>query len=238
MLQTVLRIPHELAGVPIFGWGWALIVWALAATALIGFAAARPNVRRNVITLIPTMLVLALVAIWVMPFLEDRGPAPDRLPLGIAIRGYGVMLLLGVVCGVGLTMYRARRLGRDPERALAMCVWMLLLGILGARVFHVVQYWHVLRDPDSLLISLANALRFNEGGLVVYGSLIGGMAAVVIFCRRERWPLLQAGDMVAPGMMLGLALGRIGCLLNGCCQVAFVPRRAWLCDFLQAHTPT
>jgi prolipoprotein diacylglyceryltransferase len=66
--------------------------------------------------------------------------------------------------------------------------------------------------------SLAQALKFNEGGLVVYGAVIGGLAAALVFCRRHRLNIWTVGDLVAPGMVLGLALGRIGCLFNGCCH--------------------
>ena len=55
------------------------------------------------------------------------------------------------------------------------------------------------------------------GGLVVYGSFIGGMVGLWLFWRRYRIPLLATADLLAPSMVLGLALGRVGCLLNGCC---------------------
>lgn len=216
MLQTVLRIPHQANGWPVFGFGWALALWALAVMTLGLVAVLRPQSRRDIIALAPTLAVIGAAIIWVLPFLEERGPGGE--PLGLPIRGYGVMLLAGVVCGVGLSLYRGRHMGVDPDRVLALCAWMFVAGIVGARLFHVVQYWHTFRDPDSIARSLLNALKFNEGGLVVYGSLIGGLAAAIAFCRREGWSLARTGDLVAPGMVLGLALGRVGCLLNGCCH--------------------
>ncbi len=56
-----------------------------------------------------------------------------------------------------------------------------------------------------------------KGGLVVYGAFFGAVAGVLLFVRKHRLPLLAVCDLVAPSMMLGLAIGRIGCLLNGCC---------------------
>jgi phosphatidylglycerol:prolipoprotein diacylglycerol transferase len=64
---------------------------------------------------------------------------------------------------------------------------------------------------------VGKVLSFPEGGLVVYGSFIGGMAAFVWFVRRHRLPALAMADIVVPSFMIGLALGRVGCLLNGCC---------------------
>ena len=65
--------------------------------------------------------------------------------------------------------------------------------------------------------TLVKVLKFTEGGLVVYGSLIGATLAFFWFVRRHRLPALAMADLIAPSLMVGLALGRIGCLLNGCC---------------------
>ena len=57
----------------------------------------------------------------------------------------------------------------------------------------------------------------TEGGLVVFGGLFGGVLTWLLYCRFHRLSLLQVGDVIAPGMLIGLAFGRIGCLMNGCC---------------------
>jgi phosphatidylglycerol:prolipoprotein diacylglycerol transferase len=62
-----------------------------------------------------------------------------------------------------------------------------------------------------------DAVKVTEGGLVIYGGVIGGLVAGWIFCRRHRLPMLATADLVAPGFLIGLSLGRIGCLLHGCC---------------------
>jgi phosphatidylglycerol:prolipoprotein diacylglycerol transferase len=61
-------------------------------------------------------------------------------------------------------------------------------------------------------------LNVTQGGLVVYGSLIGGVGAGLWYLYKNRLPVLAMVDLVAPSMLLGLAIGRIGCLLNGCCH--------------------
>jgi phosphatidylglycerol:prolipoprotein diacylglycerol transferase len=66
-------------------------------------------------------------------------------------------------------------------------------------------------------------LDFTKGGLVVYGSLIGAVAATLVFLHRRKLPKLAFADLVAPSMLIGLALGRIGCLLNGCCYGGVCP---------------
>ncbi len=88
--------------------------------------------------------------------------------------------------------------------------------VIGARLFFVVQKWSEL-PGETLTAKLIEALKFTEGGLVVFGSFIGGAVAVIWWSLRRKYRLLVMGDMIAPGLMLGLCLGRLGCLMNGCC---------------------
>lgn len=235
MLQTVLRIPHEVGGLPVFGWGWVAIALAVGLLGVIITALARPAMRDDVIQTAPMLAVLLVVSVWVMPQLEERGPG--EMPLGLPIRGYGVMLVAGVVSGFALTVARGRRMGFHPDRVLTMLIGMFVSGILGARVFHVIQYWDRIRVEDSIVSTLVRIIKFNEGGLVVYGAMIAGLAWVVCFAWREKWSLLRTGDMIAPGMLLGLALGRIGCLLNGCCHGGACDGEMFALQFPQASPP-
>jgi phosphatidylglycerol:prolipoprotein diacylglycerol transferase len=126
------------------------------------------------------------------------------------------MMLIAIVTGVGLAGYRAQRMGLDPELIFSLAFAMCVFGVLGARLFYVIQKWEEFRGPDwtSTLIKIVN---FTEGGLVVFGSVIGALAALIVFCRLRKLPVLAIADLVAPSMVIGLAIGRIGCLLNGCC---------------------
>lgn len=155
----------------------------------------------------PTLLVTAVV-ITVLP---------RMFPLGVPIRGYGMLLLLASVCGIGLAVHRAQQNRIEADAIFSLAIWMFVCGIAGARLFFVIEYWEVrfanLPFPQSVL----EVFMFTEGGLVVYGSLIGASIAFVIFCRRHKLPMLALADMLAPSLVVGLALGRIGCLLNGCC---------------------
>jgi phosphatidylglycerol:prolipoprotein diacylglycerol transferase len=127
------------------------------------------------------------------------------------------MLLLATISGVLLAMYRARQVGLHGDVILSLAFHMFVGGIVGARLFYIVQYWDRIHDPNSLVRTLGNMLNFVEGGLVVYGSLIGAVAAGLWFLRKQRLPALAVGDLVAPSLALGLAIGRLGCLMNGCC---------------------
>jgi phosphatidylglycerol:prolipoprotein diacylglycerol transferase len=142
---------------------------------------------------------------------------PKIFPDGLPIRGYGLMLLAGIAAGVALAMYRARQGGLDPDVILSLAIWLVISGIIGARLFYVIEYWDEKFAGRSAQQTLLEILNVPEGGLVIYGGLIGAAVGITIFVRQHKLPLLPLADLIAPSLMVGLALGRIGCLLNGCC---------------------
>lgn len=221
MRQTLFFIPHDIEalGLPLFGAGLALIVWVAISVIWLGFLVRRQGWSIDTLGFLPLMLIVAAVIYFVLPQIEE-GPPGD--PWGVPIRGYGVMLLLAVVTGVGLAAYRTRQMGLDAEVIYSLAFWMFVTGIAGARLFFVIQY------HDQFLVHAADGsfdwggtvksmFNVTRGGLVVYGSLIGGLAAYAAFVYRRKLPPLQLADMIAPSLVIGLAIGRIGCLLNGCC---------------------
>jgi phosphatidylglycerol:prolipoprotein diacylglycerol transferase len=207
MLQTLFLIPHEIAGLPVFGFGWALLAWTLVCAAWLVYVGRTKGFGGETWSYLPVMLVVAAALAFVAPRME----IPFDKPIGLPIRGYGVMMLLGVVSAVGITVYRARRMGLDPEVIFSLAFVMFLAGIVGARLFFVLQYWEqYAADPWQVF-------NVTQGGLVVYGSVLGGVPAGVYYLWRHKQPILAVGDLIAPGMLIGLAFGRIGCLMNGCC---------------------
>src|SRR5262249_44812402 len=142
---------------------------------------------------------------------------PRLFPDGLPIRGYGLMVLLGVVSGVVLATYRAKQVGLNPELIWSLAFWLFIGGIAGARLFYVVEYLDTRFRSDNLSTTIVRVLDFPEGGLVIYGALLGGAIATIMFVRKHKMPLLALADLIAPSMLVGLALGRIGCMLNGCC---------------------
>ncbi len=82
---------------------------------------------------------------------------------------------------------------------------------------------------------LREVLKFTEGGLVVYGSLIGAGLAFLVYCKKHKLPMLKLADIIAPSLVIGLAFGRSGCLLNGCCYGG-VCDKPWAITFPRLHT--
>jgi phosphatidylglycerol:prolipoprotein diacylglycerol transferase len=214
MLQTLFHIPHELAGWPVFGVGWALGAWIVLGVVWLLLLSRIPEKRKELAGALPLMLLVAAMIVFIAPRLEEADAAGKVL--GVPIRGYGVMMLVAIVTGVGLASYRARRMGLDPELMFSLALWMCIAGVIGARAFYVVQKWEQFYSSDPVAMA-TKIFSFTEGGLVVFGSAIGALAALILFCRLKNLPTLAIADLVAPSMMFGLAIGRIGCLLNGCC---------------------
>lgn len=214
MRQTLFYIPHELFSLPLFGFGWMLIAWGVLTAALLVWLIRRQGFNPDTASYFPVLLIIGVAITFLVPMLEEKDL--QNIPLGLPIRGYGVMLMLGTISAVGLAVYRSRQVGLDTDILFSLVFWMFLVGIAGARIFFVVQYWESFQR-DTIPKTIFAMISVTEGGLVVYGSLIGGLGAGWLFMKRNNLPVLAVADILAPSMLLGLALGRIGCLLNGCC---------------------
>jgi phosphatidylglycerol:prolipoprotein diacylglycerol transferase len=220
MFQEILVIPHQVGPLPVFGLiSWSVIVWTMIAAAMVAWNYRRHGLNDECRSTIMASVIVGLLFAFVLPILEAPDLIaldPNAVPRGLPIRGYGVMLLCGILAGVGLAGYRAQQLGVDADHIYSLAFWMFAGGILGARTFFVVQYWQSFQR-ETTLATILEIAKVTEGGLVVYGALVGSLIAWIIFCRYRKLPLLAVGDIIAPAMLLGLSLGRIGCLANGCC---------------------
>ena len=218
--STLFYIPAELLGVPVFGVGWVLAAWVVFSLALLSWLWSRPSGNREAMGYLPFVAIVAAVIVFLLPNLVVRNAAGQAL--GVPIRGFGVMLMLATVSAVGLAAYRGWQAGIDPEEIYSLAFVMFIAGIVGARLFFVVQKWDEFavfdaNDALQLAPTLRKVFNVTEGGLVVYGSVLAGLPAGIWYCLRRGLPLLVVADVIAPSMVVGQALGRIGCFLNGCC---------------------
>lgn len=208
MLQTLFHIPREIHGYPVFGFGLLLAAWGLFSVILLARLIRRQGLNADTWSYLPLLALVAAAIVWILPAVSEAE--------GLPIRGYGVMLLLGLVAATSVLAWRMRRAGLDSELAVTVLFWIFVPGIVGARAFYVIEYWADFHKATAEQTFWA-VLNVAQGGLVVYGSVIGGLVGVIAFARWNRFPLLALGDMVAPAFAVGLAFGRMGCMLNGCC---------------------
>jgi phosphatidylglycerol:prolipoprotein diacylglycerol transferase len=137
----------------------------------------------------------------------------------LPIFGYGMMLFVAFVGCIYLAGWLCRKEGVDPGTVADMALWIFLCGIVGARITFFIQYR--LWDGLSLGQALLQFVKIWEGGLVFYGSALGGLVgyalAYIFILRKRHVSSWKMADIIAPCAALGLAIGRVGCLLNGCC---------------------
>ena len=228
MRSTLFFIPHEFAGMTVFGVGWLVMLLAIGCAGWIGWtvwngkrrsaAGKEVDLFGEIIGGLPIWGVAAALVVFVLPNIEQAVNVPGAAPiiLGLPIRGYGVLVLIGLLTGIGITIHRGRSLGLSPDLIISLGFWMMLGGVVGARIFYVVQKWDEFADK-ALGDRIFSIVKLTEGGLVIYGGMIGGILAAIVFCYKHRQPIRAIGDLVAPAFLIGLAFGRIGCLMNGCC---------------------
>ena len=136
---------------------------------------------------------------------------PVLIQIGnFTIGTYGLMIVIGMLCGLALATRLSRRRGIPPEFFFDLAFVLLLTGFAGARLFHILINWQdFLRDPFGMI--------FSRQGFVFLGGFMVALVAGIVFTRRRKVPLLEAADIAAPGLVLAHAFGRIGCFLAGCC---------------------
>jgi phosphatidylglycerol---prolipoprotein diacylglyceryl transferase len=131
----------------------------------------------------------------------------------LTVHWYGIFVALAFVVGLLTASRRARRAGIAPEKIYDLGPWLIVGGVLGGRVLYVISYWR----EDFAANPFPEIFMIQHGGLVFYGGLIGSTAATIFYIRLKKLPLWKMGDVLAPSIALGYAIGRIGCLMNGCC---------------------
>lgn len=177
---------------------------------------------------------------------------PDLFHLfGVSFPSYFVLLLSGFLFATATGVLWARRIGENPDVIVDLGLAMLLAGVAGARILHVLadgyfwDYVHLCTDPSRVDWPLDRGeclstdyagiwdaakgvchpkvadcfawAKFWAGGLTYYGGLVGASCAAWFLLKRDRFPFWKAADMAGFAIPLGLAFGRMGCLMAGCC---------------------
>jgi phosphatidylglycerol:prolipoprotein diacylglycerol transferase len=147
----------------------------------------------------------------------------------LAIHTYGVLVAAGFLLGITVAARRAKSEGIEPERINDLGVLLIVAGMLGGKLFHIVFFWN-----EFIAGWRAAGLASLREGFVFYGGFICASLATVVYARRKKLPLAKLADAFAPAIALGHALGRLGCFFEGCCygKVCSLP---WAVKFPAEH---
>lgn len=134
----------------------------------------------------------------------------DLFSIGkLTIHTYGVMIAVGIILCVIMGTCRAKRLGMKSEPVLDISILCVITGFLGAKILFVLISWkQFLEAPLSVL---------GSSGFVVYGGIIAGVLAALIYCKVKKIHFFQYFDLLVPSLSLAQAFGRLGCFFAGCC---------------------
>jgi phosphatidylglycerol---prolipoprotein diacylglyceryl transferase len=130
----------------------------------------------------------------------------------LSVKSYGLMMVLGFLAAMYIIRRFSRRMGHNAEHITTAALYSLICGVIGARIFYVIHYWDQFRGHG-----LMQMLAVWKGGLELLGGVVLAILVIAIYLRAKKLPVRKYLDILAMGLMLALALGRIGCFLNGCC---------------------
>lgn len=142
-----------------------------------------------------------LIVVDLPPVLTHLGP--------LALSWYGLAVAVAVLAGVQVALYEVQRKGLPAGPAADLVLWVVVGGFLGARLLHVIDRWDVYQSNPAQILAVQN------GGLAILGAVLGGTLAGSLIAWRRGLPVRQLSDAAAPGVVLGQAIGRFGCLVTG-----------------------
>lgn len=129
----------------------------------------------------------------------------------LAIYTYGLMLAIAFFTGITIARKEASRTGQDSEKIIDLSFYILIAAIAGSRLLYVIT------TPEIFIEDPVEIFRIWNGGLVFYGGFIAAMIVAIIYLKKAKLEIWQTGDVMAPGLVAGQAIGRIGCFFAGCC---------------------
>ena len=124
---------------------------------------------------------------------------------------YGLMLVVAFIAGTFLASRQAKKENINPNIIFNLAFIAFLSGIIGARAFYIIENLnYYLRNPIEIIM-------LQHGGLSWFGGLISGLFAAIFYLKTKKLPIYKILDLIVPFVALAQAIGRVGCLLNGCC---------------------
>lgn len=227
LFQIPLDRPWKLGAfeVPGFGFGLVLFLWVSIGIVYLISRARETGWKLDLsqeLSSFAYWLVIAGMIVFGAPFLGGylREHGSPNFREGLPVFGYGLMLFIGFSSAVSLATIRAEREGLSSDVIWDLSVWLFIPGIVGARLYYLCQYYDRVFTGVPSSEWLMAAFNLSQGGIVLYGGLIGGALGYFAFCFVRHIRPLALADIIVPSVFVGIGFGRIGCFLNGCCYGA------------------
>ena len=127
---------------------------------------------------------------------------------GFEIAYYGIIIGLGVLAGIAIAAFLAKKTGQDPDTYYDLALYAVVLSVLGARIYYVIFSW------DSYKDDLLSIFNIRQGGLAIYGGVITAIITVYVYAKVKKIPFGLMTDTAGPGLILGQIIGRWGNFFN------------------------
>lgn len=127
---------------------------------------------------------------------------------GFEIAYYGIIIGLGVLAGIAIAAFLAKKTGQDPDTYYDLALYAVILSVLGARIYYVIFSW------DSYKDDLLSIFNIRQGGLAIYGGVITAIITVYVYAKVKKIPFGLMTDTAGPGLILGQIIGRWGNFFN------------------------
>jgi len=124
----------------------------------------------------------------------------------LAIHWYGILIALAVIAAISIAIIEAKRRGQRTEQVFNLALIVIPLGIIGARLYHVIDEWEYYIHNPALII--------GGQGLGIFGAIIGGALGLIVYTKWRKFGTLRWLDITAPGLLLAQAIGRWGNFFN------------------------
>lgn len=129
--------------------------------------------------------------------------------LGVEVRWYGILMATAIMSAFIIVLRQMKKKEYPEDTVYDLALWVIPTAIIGARV------WYVLFNLSYYSSDWIQALNIRAGGMAIHGGVIGGVLAGIVFCRVKKYDFFEFADYVAPGLILGQAIGRWGNFANG-----------------------
>lgn len=143
----------------------------------------------------------------------NLGITISELPKGFTIGGftiacYGVIIALGMLAGLWLACFQAKRTGQSKDTYLDFAIYAIIFSLIGARLYYVAFSW------DSYKDDLLQIFNTRGGGMAIYGSVIAAIITAVVYCKIKKYNFFLLADTAVAGLVLGQIIGRYGNFFN------------------------